>query len=192
MSPNKHGNSVTIFNLSTSTHQGCKVNVLRGCMPASQAEVDSFNITEFPCLLGHTVYIHTPHSYSVYSTLYPEYSTLYPLVLYTTLYIVHCMLYAVFCTLYSVHCTLYAVHCKLQYSTMYTVHCTLYNCTLYTILYTVHYVTKLCIVNGKGSCLLAGTPLRLPGPRRLKTGVQPDIQVYIHNNNNLIYYSIVF
>ena len=58
LSPNKHGNSVTVFNLSTSAQLGCKINVLRGCVPANQAEVDTFNIvTEFPCLLGHTVYI---------------------------------------------------------------------------------------------------------------------------------------
>ena len=56
VSPNKHGNSVTIFNLSTSVQLGCKINVLRGCVPIRQAEVDYFNIvTELPCLLGHTV-----------------------------------------------------------------------------------------------------------------------------------------
>ena len=50
VSPNKHGNSVTIFNLPTSAQLGCKINVLRDCVPASQAEVDYFNIvTEFPC-----------------------------------------------------------------------------------------------------------------------------------------------
>ena len=40
VSPNKHGNSVTIFNLSTFAQLGCKINLLRGCVPASQAEVD--------------------------------------------------------------------------------------------------------------------------------------------------------
>ena len=57
VSPNKHGNSMTIFNLSTSAQLGCKVNVLRGCVPANQAEVDyKFNIvTELPCLLEHAV-----------------------------------------------------------------------------------------------------------------------------------------
>ena len=40
VSPDKHGNSVTIFNLSTSVQLGCKLNVLRGCVPASQAEVN--------------------------------------------------------------------------------------------------------------------------------------------------------
>ena len=40
VSPNKHGNLVTIFKLSTSAQLGCKVNVLKGCVPASQAEVD--------------------------------------------------------------------------------------------------------------------------------------------------------
>ena len=40
VSPNKHGNSVRIFNLSTSVQLGCKINVWRGCVPASQAEVD--------------------------------------------------------------------------------------------------------------------------------------------------------
>ena len=62
VSPKKHENSVTIFNLSTSVQLGCKINVWRGCVPASQAEVDLFNIVaEFPCLLGHTVtYIHNP------------------------------------------------------------------------------------------------------------------------------------
>ena len=33
--PNKHGNSVTIFNLSASAQLGCKINVLRGCVPLS-------------------------------------------------------------------------------------------------------------------------------------------------------------
>ena len=50
-------NSVTIFNLSTFAQLGCKINVWKGCVPANQAEVDKFSIvTEFPCLLGHTVY----------------------------------------------------------------------------------------------------------------------------------------
>ena len=40
VSPGKHGNSVTIFNLSTSVQLGCKINVWRGCVPASQAEVE--------------------------------------------------------------------------------------------------------------------------------------------------------
>ena len=49
-------NSVTMFNLSTSVQLGCKINVLRGFVQASQTEVDKFNIvTGFPCLLGHTV-----------------------------------------------------------------------------------------------------------------------------------------
>ena len=38
--PNKHGNSVIIFNLSTSAQQDWKINVLRGCVSASQVEVD--------------------------------------------------------------------------------------------------------------------------------------------------------
>ena len=57
VSPNKHGNSVTIFPLSTSAQLGCKVNVWRGCVPVSQVEADKFDIvTEFPCLLGLNVY----------------------------------------------------------------------------------------------------------------------------------------
>ena len=40
VSPNKHVNLVKIFNLSTSAQLDSKVNVLRGCVPASQAEVD--------------------------------------------------------------------------------------------------------------------------------------------------------
>ena len=56
VSPNKHGNSVTIFILSTSAQLGCKIKVWRGCVPANQAQVDQFDIvTVFPCLLGHTV-----------------------------------------------------------------------------------------------------------------------------------------
>ena len=56
MSPEKHGNSMTIVNMSTSTQVDCKINVWRGCVPASQAEVDQFNIvTEFLCLSGLTV-----------------------------------------------------------------------------------------------------------------------------------------
>ena len=56
VSPHKHRNSLTIFKMSTSAQLGCKRKVLRGCVSASQAEVDKFNIvTEFPCLLGHTV-----------------------------------------------------------------------------------------------------------------------------------------
>ena len=39
VSPNKPGNSVTIFHLSTSAQLCCKINVLRGCVPATQAEV---------------------------------------------------------------------------------------------------------------------------------------------------------
>ena len=49
VSPNKHGNS-------TSAQLDSKINKLRGCVSASQTEVDKFNIvTEFPCLLGLTV-----------------------------------------------------------------------------------------------------------------------------------------
>ena len=40
VSPNKHGNSVTNFNLSTFAQLGCYEYVLRDCMPAIQAEVD--------------------------------------------------------------------------------------------------------------------------------------------------------
>ena len=40
VSPNKHGNSVTIIKLPTSAQLGCKINVLRGCLPANYAEVD--------------------------------------------------------------------------------------------------------------------------------------------------------
>ena len=40
LSPNKHENSVTIVNLSTFAQLGCKINVLRGCVPASQVEED--------------------------------------------------------------------------------------------------------------------------------------------------------
>ena len=40
VSPNKHGNSVTIFNVSTSAQLSSKLNVLRGCVPTNQAEVD--------------------------------------------------------------------------------------------------------------------------------------------------------
>ena len=40
VSHKKHENSATIFNLSTSAQLGWKINVLRGCVPASQAEVD--------------------------------------------------------------------------------------------------------------------------------------------------------
>ena len=40
VSPNKHGNSVTIYNLSTSAQIDCKINVWSGCVSASQAEVD--------------------------------------------------------------------------------------------------------------------------------------------------------
>ena len=40
VSSNIHGNSVTKFNLSTSTQLGCKINVSRGCLTASLAEVD--------------------------------------------------------------------------------------------------------------------------------------------------------
>ena len=36
VSPNKHGNSVTIFNLSTSAQLGSKINVWTVCVPASQ------------------------------------------------------------------------------------------------------------------------------------------------------------
>ena len=36
----KHGNSMTIFNLSISAQLGCKLNVLGGCVPANPAEVD--------------------------------------------------------------------------------------------------------------------------------------------------------
>ena len=52
VSPGKHGNSVTIFNLSTYAQLGCKINILRGCVPANQAEVDYSSIS----LLNSHVY----------------------------------------------------------------------------------------------------------------------------------------
>ena len=56
MRPNKHGNSVTIFKLYTSAQLDCKINVLRGFVPTSQAKVDYLNlVTELPCLLVLTV-----------------------------------------------------------------------------------------------------------------------------------------
>ena len=36
VSPNKHGNSMTILNLSTSAQLSCKLNVLWGCVPATR------------------------------------------------------------------------------------------------------------------------------------------------------------
>ena len=39
VSPKKHGNSVTIFTLSTSAHLGSKIYV--GCVPASGGKVNS-------------------------------------------------------------------------------------------------------------------------------------------------------
>ena len=38
--PNKHGNSLAIFNLSTFFQLGYTINVLRGCVRANQAEID--------------------------------------------------------------------------------------------------------------------------------------------------------
>ena len=42
VSPNKNGNLVTIFNLSTSAQLGCRINVLRGCVPASPEGIPRF------------------------------------------------------------------------------------------------------------------------------------------------------
>ena len=73
VSTTKHWNSVTIFKLSNSVQLGCKINLLIGCVPASQAEVDLLNIiTELSCLLGLTllsVQILKNVLYQVYSIL---------------------------------------------------------------------------------------------------------------------------
>ena len=54
--PNKHGNSVTILNLSTSAWIGSTQPLITFILQPSWAEVDDLNIvTEFPCFLGLTV-----------------------------------------------------------------------------------------------------------------------------------------
>ena len=56
MCPNKHGNSLTILNLSTSAWLSGTHFLNTFILQPSWAEVDQLNIvTEFPCLLGLTV-----------------------------------------------------------------------------------------------------------------------------------------
>ena len=51
------GSSGKLFKIQINNEPRIIKLILKmGCVPASQAEVDQFNIvTEFPCLLGHTV-----------------------------------------------------------------------------------------------------------------------------------------
>ena len=56
MCPNKHGNSVTILNYSTSAWLAGTQPLHTFILQPSWAEVDKLNIvTEFPCVLGLTV-----------------------------------------------------------------------------------------------------------------------------------------
>ena len=62
VSPNKHGNSVTILNLSTLPCVAGTQPLHTFILQPSWVEVDKINIvTEFPCLLGLTVLMITFH-----------------------------------------------------------------------------------------------------------------------------------
>ena len=100
MGPSKHGSSVTIFDLSTSAQIGDKINVWRGCVSASQAEVDYFGIvTEFPCLLGHTVYPAQPIQEIEEYTISVEIYDLNSLPLLTSIASINVIFFNVFFTL---------------------------------------------------------------------------------------------
>ena len=57
--PNKHGNSVTMLNLSTSACLACTQPLNTFILQTSWTEVDKLNIViEFLCLLGLTVVLY--------------------------------------------------------------------------------------------------------------------------------------